>query len=64
MFLIVFGALLLIGCASKAVVDEEDIEPDVPEELQIVDRKTVRDELKPARLERIVPPNFDPSVGK
>ncbi len=55
---------VLSGCDYLAKVDERDITPDVPKEIQILDKKTVKKELKPAELEEILPPDFDPSTDK
>lgn len=57
-FLIVFVGLFLLGCASRAVIDENDIEREPTKELQILDDKTIQKELKPSTLERIVPKDF------
>ena len=55
---------LLSGCDYLAKVDDRDITPDVPKEVQILDKKTIKKELKPSELEEILPSDFDPSTDK
>ena len=62
-FLLFATVLFFSACGPDfAAVGPEDISPKVPKGLEIVDEKTVRDELTPSKQEDIVDEDYKASI--
>ncbi len=57
-FFLLAVLVLFSACDNRAVVDDENIQKPLPEGWEFFDKKTVREELRPSKLEEIVPEDF------